>query len=199
MMNFPNNSFLKMLPAEMVLPNDFPLPSDEELTVTQELNISSPALRAAAYHMGKYCDTQSKEFILCRNETEDPRKCLKEGKEVTACGVKFLQLVKKMCLEEFNKYMHCIDHGSAEMLLVHCRSSQRVFDRCMFEKLNMERPPLGYFSRPRIHVTNRPAPVNNDFPDYKKEASKIINELPEDYPTREEHKCYYEPHNNPFM
>ncbi|XP_003372846.1 NADH dehydrogenase [ubiquinone] 1 alpha subcomplex subunit 8 [Trichinella spiralis] len=156
----------------MVLPNDFPLPSDEELTVAQDLNISSPALRAAAYHMGKYCDTQSKEFILCRNETEDPRKCLNEGKEVTACGVKFLQLVKKMCLEEFNKYMHCIDHGSAEMLLVH---------------------------RPRIHVTNRPAPVNNDFPDYKKEASKIINELPEDYPTREEHKRYYEPHNNPFM
>jgi NADH dehydrogenase (ubiquinone) 1 alpha subcomplex subunit 8 len=31
------------------------IPSDEELTVP-EVNLSSPALRAGAFHMGKYCE-----------------------------------------------------------------------------------------------------------------------------------------------
>jgi hypothetical protein len=34
------------------------LPSDEELTVP-EVNLSSPALRAGAFHMGKYCENQN--------------------------------------------------------------------------------------------------------------------------------------------
>ena len=40
------------------LTEDTFLPSDEELTVP-EVNVSSPALRAGAFHMGKYCENQN--------------------------------------------------------------------------------------------------------------------------------------------
>lgn len=42
--------------------NDVSLPSDEELTVP-EVNLSSPALRAGAFHMGKYCENQNNASI----------------------------------------------------------------------------------------------------------------------------------------
>ena len=38
------------------------LPNDEELTVP-EVNLSSPALRAGAFHMGKYCENQNNVII----------------------------------------------------------------------------------------------------------------------------------------
>lgn len=37
---------------------DLELPNDEELTVP-EVNISSPALRAGAFHLGKHCENQN--------------------------------------------------------------------------------------------------------------------------------------------
>ena len=39
----------------MVLTQDLDLPRDEDLTV-QEVEISTPGLRAAAFHMGKVCE-----------------------------------------------------------------------------------------------------------------------------------------------
>jgi hypothetical protein len=37
---------------------DFNLPTEDELTVP-EVNLSSPALRAGSFHMGKYCENQN--------------------------------------------------------------------------------------------------------------------------------------------
>lgn len=42
----------------MVLTNDVHLPTEEELTVP-EVNLSSSALRAGAFHLGKYCEKQN--------------------------------------------------------------------------------------------------------------------------------------------
>jgi hypothetical protein len=42
----------------MVVTADIYLPSEEELTV-QEVNLSGPALRAGAFHYGKYCEFQN--------------------------------------------------------------------------------------------------------------------------------------------
>lgn len=39
----------------MVLTKDVSLPSEEDLTV-QEVEVSTPGLRAAAFHMGKACE-----------------------------------------------------------------------------------------------------------------------------------------------
>lgn len=42
----------------MVVTNDTTLPTEEELTVP-EINLSSAALRAGAFHLGKYCEKQN--------------------------------------------------------------------------------------------------------------------------------------------
>ena len=46
----------QLISFKMVVTRDITLPSDEELTV-QEVNVSTPGLRAAAFHMGKYCES----------------------------------------------------------------------------------------------------------------------------------------------
>lgn len=55
------------------------------------------------------------EYMLCRLEERDPRKCLNEGKVVTACSMKFFQKVKSACAEEFNNLAMCIHKGSVDM------------------------------------------------------------------------------------
>ena len=40
-----------------------------------------------------------------------------------------------------------------------CRKSQVAYDKCVFDKFGQERPELGYFSKVRVHKTNRPRPV----------------------------------------
>lgn len=42
----------------MVITNETHLPTDEELTVP-EINLSSPALRAGAFHLGKHCEKEN--------------------------------------------------------------------------------------------------------------------------------------------
>lgn len=47
---------------------DVYLPPDEDLTV-EEVNLSSPALRAGAFHFGKYCENQSNVSLNQHNPT----------------------------------------------------------------------------------------------------------------------------------
>lgn len=54
------------------------------------------------------------EFLLCRTEEKDPRKCLNEGKELTACAFEFFRKVKANCTEEFTQYANCIDKSSCK-------------------------------------------------------------------------------------
>lgn len=121
---------------------DLELPTEEELTVP-EVNISSPALRAGAFHLGKHCENQNnvsvsvfldscyiireyrtktktydhvfQEYMLCTKELNDPRQCLAEGKAVTACALDFFRKVKKSCYEEFTQYAHCLDKSSGDL------------------------------------------------------------------------------------
>lgn len=77
----------------MVFTKDFKFPSDEELS-TEECPLGTPYLRAGAFHLGKYCEAQNNEFVLCRHETQDPVKCLPEGKIVTSCTNEFFRKVR---------------------------------------------------------------------------------------------------------
>ena len=85
------------------------LPEAADLEV-QEINMSSPAMKAAGPYMNLHCENEVKEFMLCRAEEKDPRKCLAEGKALTACGIRFLQEVKKLCRTQFDAYAKCIDY-----------------------------------------------------------------------------------------
>ncbi|KAL0859092.1 hypothetical protein ABMA27_010935 [Loxostege sticticalis] len=141
----------------MVLTADVHLPEESELTVP-EVNLSGATLIASSFHLGKYCEQANNEFMLCRIEEDDPRKCIKEGKVVTACTMEFFRKVKKACLSEFNQYANCIDKSSGDFSLNFCRNTQGVFDKCMLDNLNLERPPFGYFTEARVHDTKRPKP-----------------------------------------
>jgi len=136
------------------------LPSPAELDVPQEIDLTSASLRSAAHQMGKYCDEESKEFMLCRYEEADPRYCIKEGKAVTACGVKFLQQLKKHCYQPFTTYWQCVDYkGRAKFKTSRCRAEQLEYDNCVFEHLGQERVHYGYFGKIRTHETKRPKPT----------------------------------------
>ncbi|XP_066972513.1 NADH dehydrogenase [ubiquinone] 1 alpha subcomplex subunit 8 [Macrobrachium rosenbergii] len=151
---------------------DFELPAEEELTV-QEINISTPYLKAGAFHLGKHCEEQNNDFMLCRKEENDPRKCLGEGKEVTACALDFFRKIKKSCLEEFNQYANCLDKSSKDFQYRHCRNTQSVFDKCVLDNLGIERPEFGYFCRPKVVNTKRPLPEPEALPEFPGAAEPI--------------------------
>lgn len=50
--------------------------------------------------------------MLCKDETQDARKCIEEGKAVTACALDFFRKIKKNCYAEFTQYYNCIDKSS---------------------------------------------------------------------------------------
>ncbi|PIC38650.1 hypothetical protein B9Z55_010592 [Caenorhabditis nigoni] len=101
----------------MSLTKDTHLPSDEELTVPQEISLSTPWLKAVAPYMAKHCEKEANEFMLRRKESEDPRAVLKEGAALTACGVNFLQSLKRSCLPQTQKLAECVDQGSAKLYM----------------------------------------------------------------------------------
>lgn len=114
--------------------------------------------------------------MLCSQEEKDPRKCLREGKEVTACGLRFLQRVKAACREETEAYARCIEWTSDASVNMYCAKEMNIMDACLKKKLNLDRPPFGYFCQVRIHDTKRPKPVPfvPEFPDKSKS-------VPQDY------------------
>lgn len=119
-----------------------------------------------------------KEFMLCRDELQDPRQCLKEGREVTNCSFEFFRLMKKTCKAEFTQYANCLDKSSSDMGYKHCRNTQNVFDKCVLDNFNIERPGYGYFCRAQIVDTKRPKPPSPPKPHYE----GVPNELPDDAP-----------------
>ena len=77
----------------MVVTFNTTLPTEEELTV-DEVQLGSVYLKAGSQHLGKYCESQNNEFMLCRLEEKDPRKCVSDGKAVTSCALEFFSKVK---------------------------------------------------------------------------------------------------------
>jgi len=150
----------------------FELPSREDLTEHPKINLSSASWYAAAFHLGKYCEKPSQEFMLCKYESKDPRACYKLGKEVTACGWDFFKAVKTHCAPEFDQYAKCMDYNSQDFQYTVCRNTQAVYDNCMADNLQLTRPSIGYFSRPKVLDTDQPKPkgyVSPEFPDRVKD------------------------------
>lgn len=157
------------------------LPTEEELTV-KEVPLGTPYLKAGAFHLGKYCETQNNEFMLCRIETEDPRACIKEGKEVTSCAMDFFSKIKNSCAGEFTSYAMCLERGSADMLFTKCRKTQSAYDACVMDNLKLERPHYGYHCLPKIHHTDRPKPIEEAPGWMADEKAQKLKGLPADFP-----------------
>jgi len=167
----------------MVFTKDFKFPTDEELT-TEEVPLGSTYLRAGAFHYGKYCEAQNNEFMLCRHETRDPVKCLPEGKVVTSCANEFFKKVKATCAESFTQYAMCLEQSSHEGWQGPCRESQFKLDGCLKEKLDLDRPPYGYFGLIRVHETDRPVPEDQrpTWLDDPRGQGRRADVLPDDFP-----------------
>ncbi|XP_076756524.1 NADH dehydrogenase [ubiquinone] 1 alpha subcomplex subunit 8 [Xylocopa sonorina] len=151
----------------MVVAKDFELPSDEELNV-QEINIGWAYIHAAAVFLGKKCEWYNNEFMLCRHELKDPRKCLKEGRDVTKCALEGFQDIKKHCRDVFEAHVDCVVNTSPTVTNDNlCRKTRELFDDCMLKKLNLERPPFGYFCQAKVHDSPRPKPLEevHEYPD----------------------------------
>ncbi|KAI2659995.1 NADH dehydrogenase [ubiquinone] 1 alpha subcomplex subunit 8 [Labeo rohita] len=133
------------------MPGVVEVPTLKELNV-EEVNVSSAVLKAAAHHYGSQCDKANKEFMLCRWEEKDPRKCLKEGRKVN-------EQIKGNCAESFTEYWTCLDYSNLAELR-HCRKQQKEFDNCVLDKLGWERPELGDLSKVTKVATSRPLPEN---------------------------------------
>jgi len=157
------------------------LPTEEELTV-QEVPLGTPYLKAGAFHLGKACEVQNNEFMLCRHETKDPRACINEGKAVTSCSLDFFRAIKANCSSEFNAYATCLERSDDFMRFAPCRKTQAAYDTCVKDTMAIERPHFGYFCLPKIHDTDRPKPeaVRPAWLDTDK--ARKLQELPKDFP-----------------
>uniref|UniRef100_A0A3Q2QLC2 NADH dehydrogenase [ubiquinone] 1 alpha subcomplex subunit 8 n=1 Tax=Fundulus heteroclitus TaxID=8078 RepID=A0A3Q2QLC2_FUNHE len=129
------------------MPTTLEVPTQQELKV-DEINVSSAVLKAAAHHFGSQCDKANKEFMLCRWEEKDPRKCVEEGRKVNECALNFFRQIKGNCAESFTEYWTCLDYTNLAELR-HCRKQQQAFDGCVLDKLGWERPQLGDLSKVR--------------------------------------------------
>nr|XP_031306241.1 NADH dehydrogenase [ubiquinone] 1 alpha subcomplex subunit 8 isoform X1 [Camelus dromedarius] len=127
------------------MPGIVELPTLEDLKV-QEVKVSSSVLKAAAHHYGAQCDKPNKEFMLCRWEEKDPRRCLEEGKLVNKCALDFFRQIKLHCAEPFTEYWTCLDYSGLQ-LFRRCRKPQAKFDECVLDKLGWVRPDLGELSK----------------------------------------------------
>ncbi|XP_022103379.1 NADH dehydrogenase [ubiquinone] 1 alpha subcomplex subunit 8-like [Acanthaster planci] len=137
------------------MPEVMQLPHDEELSVPV-LPLTSSALRAGAHHLARQCDKPNKEFMLCKEEEKDPRKCLEEGRLVTECTFNFFRQIQASCNESFTDYWTCLDYR--EQSFRRCRKTQAEFDKCVLDNLGWVRPELGEINKVTIVKTERPLP-----------------------------------------
>lgn len=124
-----------------------------------DLGVPEHALKAAAYQYAESCDSVNKEYMLCKKEEGDPRKCLKYGDKVSVCAEEFFKKVSEACTDSFVKLAQCIEENSKRRLTM-CRSEQFEFDNCVLNKLGFDKLPHGGLIAGTKIKTDRPKPVN---------------------------------------
>ncbi|KAJ3091146.1 hypothetical protein HK102_001560 [Quaeritorhiza haematococci] len=62
-----------------------PLPSD--IPAVPEVGCTSAPLESMSFHFAAKCKDYSEDYMLCKNSTQDPKACLKEGRRVTRCAL----------------------------------------------------------------------------------------------------------------
>ncbi|XP_039270765.2 NADH dehydrogenase [ubiquinone] 1 alpha subcomplex subunit 8-like [Styela clava] len=124
-----------------------------------DLGIPNHALRCAAYQYAGQCVDVNREYMLCKQEEGDPRKCLKYGDRVSECAANFFRNVSEACTDQFVKMAQCVEKTNSRKL-IYCRAEQLALDTCMFEKLGYDKlPDAGVYSDIEVK-TDRPKPKN---------------------------------------
>ncbi|KAF2755469.1 NADH-ubiquinone oxidoreductase-like protein 20.8 kDa subunit [Pseudovirgaria hyperparasitica] len=114
-----------------------PLPDD--IPKVKEIGASSAPLMSAAFFIGARCKAYNDDYMQCKTESNGrgELECMKEGRKVTRCAASVLEDINKNCLEEFKKHWDCLENNNQQ--LWHCRAQERPFNKCVFDKLNLEK------------------------------------------------------------
>ena len=54
--------------------------------------------------------------------------------------MEFFRKVKATCAAEFMSYVNCMEKSSGDMQFYECRRTQGIYDKCVQEKMGLERP-----------------------------------------------------------
>ncbi|KAI9342616.1 hypothetical protein BDR26DRAFT_917925 [Obelidium mucronatum] len=110
-----------------------PLP--DSIPKVAEVGLTSAPLESMAFHFAQYCKPYSEDFMLCKNGTQDPEKCLKEGRRVTRCALDLINKLKANCDAEWKQHWECLDRKNHH--LWQCRTQEKSFNDCVFNKLGL--------------------------------------------------------------
>ena len=64
--------------------------------------------------------------------------------------MEFFRKVKATCAAEFMSYVNCMEKSSGDMQFYECRRTQGIYDKCVQEKMGLERPHYGYHCLPKV-------------------------------------------------
>ena len=130
---------------ENKLPKDIP--------EVDEVGATSAPLLSASYYIGAKCKPYNDDFMMCKNENNGGTlECMKEGRRVTRCAVSVLKDINKHCLDEFKLHYECLEQENHNM--GHCRHSEGVLGKCIFQNLKLEKKIPGVDQQ--IHLKENP-------------------------------------------
>ncbi|KAJ2723169.1 ndufa8, NADH-ubiquinone oxidoreductase complex I 19kd subunit [Coemansia sp. Benny D115] len=127
-----------------------PTPMPSAVPSVDEVGMTGAPLKSASFFMGSLCKEYNEDFMLCKNESRDPKHCLKEGRKVTRCAISALQKIESKCLEEFRAHWQCLDVKNQEF--GKCRDQEKVFNQCLFKAFGWKKSiPGAPENKPQIH------------------------------------------------
>lgn len=130
-----------------------PMPLD--VPDVEEVGATSAPLLSAAFFIGARCKPYNDDFMMCKDEKNGGTvECLKEGRRVTRCAVSVLNNLNKYCFDEFKLHYECLEQENHR--LNGCRASEKVFNKCVFDNLKLEKKIPGVKPEQQIHLKENP-------------------------------------------
>ncbi|KAJ2658839.1 ndufa8, NADH-ubiquinone oxidoreductase complex I 19kd subunit [Coemansia sp. RSA 1200] len=127
-----------------------PTPLPKEIPPVDEVGSTGAPLKSASFFIGTHCKEYNEDFMLCKDETRDPKHCLLEGRKVTRCAVDALQKIQSQCLGEFRAHWNCLDYKNQEF--GRCREQEKPLNDCLFKAFGWKKSvPGAPANKPQIH------------------------------------------------
>lgn len=125
----------------------------DDIPEVDEVGATSAPLLSASYFIGAKCKPYNEDFMLCKDENNGGTvECLKEGRRVTRCAVSVLKDINKYCFDEFKLHYECLEQENHR--LGHCRHSEKLLNKCVFDNLKLEKKIPGV--QEQIHLKEKP-------------------------------------------
>jgi NADH dehydrogenase (ubiquinone) 1 alpha subcomplex subunit 8 len=98
-----------------------------------EVGVTSAPMFSMSFAFGSACKTYTEDFMLCKNNSQDPKKCLKEGRKVTRCAINLIEKLKENCNQVWENHYKCLDMKN--QMFEKCRTQEKAFNDCLFTKM----------------------------------------------------------------